>query len=52
VKGTYIIEYKCGCSDDSKRKKDLLDYCAIHGADKIRIYFVPDILVKKKEVEG
>jgi hypothetical protein len=35
----YIAEYKCGCTEDSKKKKDLLNYCAIHGGDlKTPIY--------------
>lgn len=42
MRGIWIIEYRCGCSNDAPRKKDLLEYCGIHGADKRNIYFVPE----------
>ena len=29
----YIAEYKCGCSDGPKSKRNLSDYCATHGDD-------------------
>lgn len=38
---TYIAEYKCGCTDEKRVKKELLDYCAKHGDDRRRIYRVP-----------
>ena len=49
MKGVWIIEYGCGCSADSRKKKDLLEYCGVHGNDQRRIYFVPDVLIMNKE---
>jgi len=43
-KWLYIAEYRCGCSEDSKRRNELLNYCAKHGAERIRIYKVPNQL--------
>ncbi len=37
----WIVEYKCGCSDDAPRKCDLLDYCSKHGDDARRYYKLP-----------
>jgi hypothetical protein len=35
----FFEEYTCGCvSDTSKRQKDLLGYCATHGADRRRVF--------------
>jgi hypothetical protein len=48
IKGTWIVEYKCGCSEDAHSKSELLNYCAKHGADKRRFYFIPDSLLPKK----
>ena len=48
MKGIWIVEYKCGCSGDARSKEELLDYCAIHGADKRRFYFIPDFLLPKE----
>lgn len=36
--GTWLEEYKCGCSNVTKFKNEALKYCPRHGADKIRIY--------------
>lgn len=33
----WVAEYKCGCSADSHRKADLLNYCAKHGMDRFRL---------------
>lgn len=40
-KWLYIAEYRCGCSEDSTRKNELLNYCGKHGSERIRIYKVP-----------
>jgi hypothetical protein len=35
----YFEEYACGCvSDTEKRRKDLLGYCATHGADRRAVF--------------
>lgn len=38
---TYIAEYKCGCTAESRVKRELLDYCGKHGDDRRRIHKVP-----------
>lgn len=35
----YFEEYECDCvSDTQKRRKNLLGYCAVHGADRRQVY--------------
>lgn len=35
----FFEEYVCGCiSDTEKRRKDLLGYCAKHGADRRHVF--------------
>lgn len=38
---TYIAEYKCGCTAESRIKRELLDYCGKHGDNLRRIYHIP-----------
>ena len=41
-KWVWIEEYEsCGCSEDARRKKDLLGYCALHGNSRKNIYKLP-----------
>jgi len=35
---TWIEEYKCGCSTESPRKRDLLGYCSKHGDSRKRLH--------------
>ena len=35
----WLEGYRCGCSSDAKRKKDLLGYCAKHGDDRDELYY-------------
>lgn len=37
----WIEEYQCGCSSQADRKKDLLGYCDVHGADAVGSYKLP-----------
>lgn len=37
----WVSEYRCGCSADSTRVRDMLNYCATHGADRIRLTKFP-----------
>ena len=41
MKGRYLEEYKCGCSQVEKLKRDLLGYCKYHGDDAIRVHVLP-----------
>lgn len=41
----YIIQYKCGCTDEAPRRKDLLNYCGTHG-DDVRVIYPPVRKVK------
>lgn len=37
----WLAEYKCGCSEDSNRKADLLHYCGKHGDCRLRLTKLP-----------
>lgn len=37
----WIVEYRCGCTDEGRRKADLLNYCGKHGDDARNWYRVP-----------
>lgn len=40
--------YKCGCtSDDVGRRDELLGYCAVHGADRWRVYASARFIIDK-----
>ncbi len=41
-KWLYIAEYRCGCSEDSTRRNELIDYCGKHGENRLRVYKVPN----------
>jgi hypothetical protein len=60
---TWIVHYKCGCTDEAPLKRDLLEYCGIHGHDRQELYKLgaaPKVesmphehwLLAKKIVEG
>lgn len=38
----WIVHYACGCTDEARRKSDLLEYCGTHGMDAQEWYRVPD----------
>ena len=42
-KFVWLEEFKCGCSNIVKVRKDAIGYCPIHGEDRRRITHVPEI---------
>ncbi len=36
-KGTWLEEYKCGCTNVTATKREALGYCPDHGEDRRRI---------------
>lgn len=34
----WFARYQCGCSEDAARKRDLLEYCGIHGGDRVECF--------------
>jgi hypothetical protein len=41
LKGRWLAEYRCGCTSVEKLKRDLLDYCALHGDSLRHIHRLP-----------
>ena len=36
----WIVQYECGCTDEAAHKRDLLEYCGIHG-DDVQVLYPP-----------
>lgn len=41
VKFVWVAGYGCGCSASSSVKKDLLEYCGLHGSDRRELIKTP-----------
>jgi len=46
-KWLWLEEFKCGCTNVIKTKREALGYCPVHGQDRRRI-----ILIRKKLGNG
>lgn len=46
-KWCWLAEFKCGCTEVTDYKRDLLDYCGIHGEDRLRIFKILRLGLKK-----
>lgn len=45
----YIAHYRCGCTEEAARKKDLVGYCSTHGQDLLEpiIPLPPKVLMDR-----
>lgn len=34
----WFARYQCGCSADARLKRELLDYCGVHGGDRVECF--------------
>jgi hypothetical protein len=48
----WFVRYGCGCSDDARRKRDLLEYCKFHGHDAVEWLKVPGSIVERRAEEA